>query len=298
MIDIVLVAILFYQLYKLLRGSLAFTILIGLLLVYLTTKIVEVLNMTMLSAVLGEFVGTGFILLAIVFQKEIRRFLFYIGRSSGIGEESILHRLLKKDNTDRSEWKPLINDLARVINQMSATSTGSLMVFVNESEQSFFLDNGTELNANISGKLIETIFNKTTPLHDGAMVIRNNKIIAAGCVLPVTENQDIKGSLGMRHRAALGISEEIDAHVLVVSEETGAISYAHKGDLSYNISSAKLMDYLKIIYEIKKVDKAKVLIQANNNERNEQKKTSPPKAQDGKKAAKKQPSNNKTTEIK
>ena len=246
-LDIFLVGILIFQLYKLLKGSLAFNIFIGLLLVYLVSSIVTELNMSMLGNILGQFVQEGFILLVIVFQQEIRRFLFYIGRGSGIGKDNFLKQLFRRSSYQHSNKDVIKDELIRAINIMAKNKTGGLIVFVDSSEKRFFENTGVIINAEISSKLLESIFDKNVPLHDGAVVITENKILAAGCVLPVSENPDLPSRVGMRHRAAVGITEHIDAHVLIVSEETGRISYAHKSKLKVNITQNYLAEVADIV---------------------------------------------------
>ncbi len=241
-LDIILVGILIYQLYQLLRGSLAFTIFIGLLLVYLVSFVVSELNMNMLASILGKFLEAGIILLVIVFQQEIRRFLFYIGKGSGIGKQNFWQRLFKRERKSNQNNVQLKEELIRAINNMAASKTGCLLVFVDPSEKAFFTDTGVPIDGDISSKLVESIFSKTSPLHDGAVVITENRIVSAGCVLPVSENPDLPARVGMRHRAAAGASEQLDADVIIVSEETGKISHAKKGKLRVNITQNQLAE--------------------------------------------------------
>ncbi len=243
LVDIVLVGLLIYRLYKLLRGTLAFNILIGVLLIYLMSAIVGLLEMKMLASILGQFVEAGFILLVILFQQEIRRFLFYLGRGSGLSKNKFWQWLVKRDTpTQKQELK---EEIMRAINNMSHTRTGGLLVFTDAAEKNFFSDTGVPINGDISSKLIESIFDKGSPLHDGAMVIAENKILAAGCVLPVSENPELPTRVGMRHRAATGITEKIDAYVIVISEQTGRISAAQKGKLTMNITQSALSEILE-----------------------------------------------------
>lgn len=238
--DVLLVAFLIYQLYKLLRGSLAFNIFLGLLIVYLAYAIVYALDMEMLASILKQFVDAGFIMLVIVFQPEIRRFLFYIGRGSGIGKGKFWQRLLKKRTQNEVVLHKIKDEIVRAVTRMAATRTGALIVFVDPSEKTFFAQTGVAINGDVSSKLLESIFDKNTPLHDGALVISDYKILSAGCVLPVSENPDIPSRVGMRHRAAVGVSEQVDADVIVISEERGKISWVKSGKMQMNISNATL----------------------------------------------------------
>jgi len=244
-LDILLVGILIFQLYKWLRGSLAFNIFIGLLIMYLLSFVVSTLEMNMLQKILRQFINAGFILLVIVFQPEIRRFLFYIGRGSGIGKNQFWKRLLLRNMRSSPFDEKLVDEIAKAVSNMSAAKTGALIVFADSSERQFFADTGVMLDSNISGKLIESIFNKYSPIHDGAMVIVDNQIMGAGCVLPVSENPDLPSSVGMRHRAAVGITEHIDASVIIVSEETGKISWTKRGRLRLGISYKTLVGVIQ-----------------------------------------------------
>ncbi len=243
-LDILLVAILLYQVYKLLKGSLAFNILIGFLMVYLLYLLVDTLEMSLLSGFFNEFIKIGFLTIFIVFQPEIRRFLLFLGRGSGIGERKFWNRLFArkvKESTMVSTHTLAIN---RAVQNLSQAKLGALIVFTQSTQEYYFGSTGVVLDAEISSKLIESIFQKTSPLHDGAMVIAENKIYAANCVLPVSENPDLPSRIGMRHKAAVGITEKIEAHVIIVSEETGKISIAHKGRLRRNVSQQVLQTTL------------------------------------------------------
>ncbi len=244
-VDILLVGLLFYQFYRLLRGTLAFNIFIGFLLVYLIYALVNWLNMKLLHTIFERFVDLGFIILVIVFQQEIRRFLFYIGRGSGIGKQNFWQSLFNRKTRDEHQLEKIREDLTKSITNMAATKTGSLIVFTDASEKGFFESTGVTIDAAISSKLVESIFSKSSPLHDGAMVIADGKIMAAGCILPVSENPDLPTRIGMRHRAAVGITENIDAQVLIVSEERGKISIAKKGKIRMNLTQKNLQDVLE-----------------------------------------------------
>lgn len=243
-VDILLVALLMYQVYKLLRGSLAFNIFIGYLLIYIAYLLVDFLEMNLLKSILGQFITAGFLAIFIIFQPEIRRFLLFIGRGSNIGNRIFWRRLfvreLKTATTEHEEQQ-----FMRAINNLSKSKTGALIVFTQSTEEYFFSNTGVIINAEITAKLLETIFQKNTPLHDGAVVIAEKKVYAAGCVLPVSENPNLPPRIGMRHKAAVGISEAISSHVIVVSEETGKIAVAHKGNIRLNCSKTLLQSTLK-----------------------------------------------------
>ncbi|MFN3529406.1 MAG: diadenylate cyclase CdaA [Bacteroidia bacterium] len=230
-IDLLLVSLLLYQLYKLVKGSLAANILLGLMLFYLVYLAVDALELRLLARILGQFIGVGVISLIILFQPEIRRFLLLIGKNTGHKKNSWLRKLFLKEGESDEENRGWLHDLAHLAFQLSKARTGMLVVFARTSELQFFANTGEILDALPGNRLLESIFNKTSPLHDGAVIIANNRVKAAACVLPISENTEIPDDLGMRHRSALGISEHSDAVVLVVSEQTGKVSVAVNGKL-------------------------------------------------------------------
>tara|TARA_B100000795_G_scaffold72015_1_gene50729 strand:+ start:698 stop:1513 length:816 start_codon:yes stop_codon:yes gene_type:complete len=243
-VDILLVSVLLYQFYKIIKGTVAVNVFIGIILIYLFGLIVEALQMKLLSTIVRQVLGVGAIALIIIFQQEIRKFLILIGiKSYNSTQAKWLFNLipfLRKKSTLSSKYKPIINACFN----MSKTHTGALIVLGNSSDLSFYTSTGDILNANVNVRLIENIFFKNSPLHDGAMIIEKDKIVAARCVLPVTENENFPPHLGMRHRAAAGISEMSDCIVLIVSEETGTVGLAKNGKLRSNISKEDLTQYL------------------------------------------------------
>lgn len=247
-LDILLVGLLFFQLYKILRGTLAFNIFLGIVLLYWVWLAVRLFDMKMLSTILGQFVESGFILLVILFQPEIRRFLFYVGRGSGIGKDGFWAKILNRENRTATQKQLLRDQVVKAVTNMAKTQTGALIVFAGVSERNLLADTGVLINGEISGKLIESVFDKGSPLHDGAMVISDFKIWAAGCVLPVSENPDLPKRIGMRHRAAAGITEQVDVHVIIVSEETGRVSHAQKGKIDMGISPQQLVDIIDQVF--------------------------------------------------
>lgn len=246
-LDVLLVAVLMYQIYRLLKGSIAFNIFIGFLLVYLLYLLVDLLNMDLLSNILGQFIAAGFLAIFIVFQPEIRRFLLFIGRGTGIGERSFWNRLLSRKISESNISSQLVNSIVRSINNLAKAKLGALIVFTRTKGEYFFADTGVFMDAEISSKLLESIFQKSSPLHDGAVIITGKKIYAAACVLPVSENPNLPPRIGMRHKAAVGISEQVDAIVIVVSEETGNVSLANKGKLRLKISQNVLKESISEI---------------------------------------------------
>lgn len=246
-LDVLLVALLMYQVYKLLKGSIAFNIFIGFLLVYLIYFLVDLLQMDLLSNILGQFIAAGFLAIFIVFQPEIRRFLLFIGRGTGLGDRNLWNRLLSRKVSQTGVSNQIVNGITKAINNLASSKTGALLVFTRTKGEYFFADTGVIINAEISSKLLESIFQKSSPLHDGAVIITGQKIYAAACVLPVSENPNLPPRIGMRHKAAVGISEQIDAVVIVVSEETGNISIANKGKLRLKVSQNTLKESISTI---------------------------------------------------
>lgn len=237
-VDILLVAVLIYYLYKLVRGTVAIKIFIGILAIYLLWKVVEAMQINMFSEILGQFIGVGVIALIIVFQQEIRRFLLLIGTSRVFegSQGGLFSRMLKQNEQSFTSVKPIVE----ACRKLSKTNTGALIVLAKQSNPSFYVDGGTRLDAELTAGLLESIFIKQSPLHDGAVIVRNNRIDQARCVLPVSKSSLIKAEHGMRHRSALGISENTDAVAIVVSEENGAISMASRGELTVDIPQEEL----------------------------------------------------------
>lgn len=241
-LDILLVAVLLYQLYKLIKGTVAINIFAGIFTFYLFWLLVKALNMELLSSILGQFIGVGVIALIIVFQQEIRRFLLLIGTKYNFNQSWRVENLFKvKTKTIREEY---IQAISTACKNMSETKTGALIVLSKRSELYNFAQTGVLIKAKISSDLIENIFFKNSPLHDGGMIIAENKILAARCILPVTDSTTLPGTLGLRHRAGFGMTQETDAHVIVVSEETGNISYIMDGHIKVRISIEELEKFL------------------------------------------------------
>ncbi|MCB2195840.1 MAG: diadenylate cyclase CdaA [Bacteroidetes bacterium] len=242
-IDILLVAFLLYQIYNLIRGTTAINIFIGIFLLYLLWLIVKALNMDLLGSILGQVIGVGVIALIIVFQQEIRRFLLIISTryitSRGFSFEKLFSFGEKKQDHIN------IDAIVNACSNMSAFKTGALIAVTKRSDLLSFIRTGDMINADTSSRLLESIFFKNSPLHDGAVIIKQDKIAAARCVLPTTERIDLPPQYGMRHRAALGITEKTDAVVIIVSEETGAISFAKQESIERNIGPNRLRQLLQ-----------------------------------------------------
>ncbi len=250
LIDIAIVTFLLYKLYNLLRGGVAINIFIGLLTVYALYWIcVKVLNMELLGTILGQFISLGFIALIIVFQQEVRRFLIVLGTTNFLSKNNFTKQLLPW-NWQTQHNPPLdISAIVKACRQMSKTRTGAIIVLAKSSQLKYYSNTGDLMDADISQRLIESIFFKNSPMHDGAIIISNNKIKAARCVLPVTENNELPAHLGMRHRAAIGVTEHSDSIAIAVSEETGDISFSKEGQISINLTLEVLERKLRLEFE-------------------------------------------------
>lgn len=242
-LDILLVSFLLYQIYNLIRGTTAINIFIGIFSLYLLWLLVKALNMSLLSSILGQVIGVGVIALLIVFQQEIRRFLLIISTRYIRTRKFSLDKIFTF--TDSNEKKVNIDAIVNACSNMSAFKTGALIAISKKSDLLSFIKTGDILNADTSSRLLESIFFKNSPLHDGAVIIKEDRIAAARCVLPASESTQLSPKFGMRHRAALGITEKTDAIVIIVSEETGAISFAKEDDLESNIGPNRLRQVLK-----------------------------------------------------
>jgi diadenylate cyclase len=243
-IDVLLVAILIYQLYYLVKGTVAVNILIGIILFYILWLIVKALNMQLFGSILGKFIDVGFIALLIVFQQELRRFLLFIGTSE-IFTKGKLGKGFFDFKWQVSKTKELdINAIVKACKNMSENKTGALIIITRNNELKFYANTGDAIDAKVSVRMIESIFYKNSPLHDGAIIISANTIVAARCVLPVTENTNFPAHLGMRHRAAVGITENTDALAIVVSEQTGEISFSQSAELKHTLTPERLRELL------------------------------------------------------
>lgn len=246
-IDVLVVAYLMYFVYRLVRGTMAFNIFIGVVLLYVGYLVVESLDMRLLSLLLGSVVAFGVIILIIIFQPEVREFLLVLGKNTLKGRLRFFDTLFGGEaNTDDSEWE-YVDEVVKATQSLSDSKTGALMVFSTDSISDLEAT-GTKVNSNITAELLENIFFKNAPLHDGAVIIKKNRISSASCILPVTKNRSLESDLGLRHRAGIGVTENFNALSLMVSEETGDVSIAINGVLERNLSmdqlSKKISNYL------------------------------------------------------
>lgn len=242
-VDIVLVAFIMFQIYRLIRGTAAFSIFIGIFFIYLFWLIVRALNMELITALLGQIMGVGVIALIIVFQQEVRRFLLAIGNRYMTSNRISIGRFFFPGKEDTSNSRRT-EEIVRACESMSLKKTGALIVLGRKSNLDIFTESGEILKARISSELLETIFFKNTPLHDGAVLVKGDQIIAARCPLPITDQVSLPPHFGMRHRAAVGMSEHSDALIVVVSEESGFITVVDAGEIRENITPAELRNIL------------------------------------------------------
>lgn len=246
-LDILLVAFLLYQLYLIIRGTVALNIFYGVFILYLMWTVVKVLNMQLLGSILGQIIGLGLIALLIVFQQEVRRFLLILGTRYFRNQRFSLDKLFNFRQASESTWD--FDPIIEACDNLSSTKTGALIVLAKNSELRAFTETGQLINARISSSLLENIFFNGAPLHDGAAILVKNQIRAARCILPLTENPSVPPHLGMRHRAAVGMSENSDSFVIVVSEETGDITYANQGEVHYKVLPSQLKTALAEVFK-------------------------------------------------
>ena len=242
-IDILLVAFFLYETYLLMRKTGTTAIFLGVLsFIAIWILVSQIFEMRLMGAILDKFISVGFILLVIVFQKEIREFLQALGSNKGLG---FIKNLFKpKNKNDIDENISYIMPIVLAAMDLAKRKEGALIAIQQTIPLDRFVETGEVLNATISSRLIENIFFKNSPLHDGAMIISGKRIKAAACILPVSSSDDVPKELGLRHRSALGLSQETDAKVIIVSEETGKISLAYQGKLMLAISAEELQNKL------------------------------------------------------
>ena len=245
-VDIFLVAFLLYQAYKLLKKSGAGNIFIGILTLIIIWFLVSyVFKMELLGGILDRLMSVGAFGLIVLFQDEIRRFFSRLGSRNNWGVINWFKRFLKPNQSGKTTEQNF--DLAQIVmacKALSRNTMGALIVIKRNSDLNLYVQSGETIDANINARLIENLFFKNSPLHDGAMIIYGRQIKAAGCILPVSKNQTIPKRLGLRHRAALGITETTDAIAIIVSEETGRISWAVNGEITVNAKPEQLEHFL------------------------------------------------------
>lgn len=227
-IDVFLVALLLYYVYKLVKGTVAINIFIGIIVIYAVWKLTDVLKMNMLHNIFDGFIKVGIIALIVVFQPEIRKFLLMVGSTNLSGKGKFFRKM--KFLKNEAETETNVDAIITACNKMGATLTGALIVLERNNNLDFLISTGDEMNINVTQPIIESIFFKNSPLHDGAIIIKNNIVKATRVILPVNNEKKIPERFGLRHRAAIGITEKTDALAIVVSEESGQISYIKNGE--------------------------------------------------------------------
>ncbi|MFD0993351.1 diadenylate cyclase CdaA [Tenacibaculum geojense] len=242
-LDIILVAVLLYYIYKLLKGTVAINIVIGIALIFLIWKVTQALQMEMLSGILGYLLSGGVIALIIVFQQEIRKFLLMIGTTNFKTKRGFLNQLKFLQSEINADTD--VDTILKTFTAFSKEKTGALIVIERTNKLDFIANSGDKMNALVTDAILESIFYKNSPLHDGATIIRDNYIIATRVILPVSENSKIPARFGLRHRAAIGVTEKTDAVCLLVSEETGEISYIKDGEFVLYKNQDQLNEKLK-----------------------------------------------------
>jgi len=243
-LDIIFVAILLYYIYKLVRGSVAINIFIGIVIIWAFWKLTELLDMEMISSMVGGFMQVGLIALIIVFQQEIRKFLLMVGSTNFANKRNFLKHF-KFLRTESIGTSVNVDAIISACEKMSITKTGAIIVIERNNSLDFVKSSGDQMYIEVNQPIIESIFYKNSTLHDGAAIIQNNYIVATRAILPVSNERNIPLRFGLRHRAAVGISEKTDALVLVVSEETGNISYIRNGEFVDYEGTKELASMLK-----------------------------------------------------
>lgn len=242
-LDILFVAYLLYQLYMLTKETVAFNIFIAIFGIFLFWLLVKALNMQLTGAILKQVFSVGSIALVVLFQPEIRRFLVNLGTKYRTRYRFRFERLFSSEAESVPDIK--VKSIATACIHMSESKTGALIVITRTSSLQAYAETGDIINANTSSRLLENIFFKNSPLHDGAVIIEKDRIHAARCILPVSDSRNLPANLGLRHRAALGITENTDALAIIVSEETGNVSIADHGTIHENLSKSDLIQNLE-----------------------------------------------------
>lgn len=245
LVDIGLVTILLYQVYKMIRGSLAVNIFLGILALYIIYLVVRAAQMELLAMILGQFMGVGVLAMIILFQPELRKFLLVIGRSTELNKD-FFKSLANWRSGYHDDFD--IHEVTEAVKTMKASHTGALIVFSRDADLKSYVETGDPVDAEVSRRLLLSIFNKNSPLHDGAVIIYKGRIKAARCVLPISENDHLPPHFGLRHRSALGMSENTDTLIIAISEETGRLILARNGkylrSLKLRQVEHKVLEYL------------------------------------------------------
>ena len=244
-LDILLLGLIIFFLFRWIRGSSAMSIFVAIISLYVIRVLVSAFNMRLMTAIMDMVMNVGVLALIVIFQPEIRRFLIRLGNRymNSTQGRAIVNRILGKTPQTSLDNAEAVNDIAEACRRMSEEKTGALIVIAHKNPLEDVINTGDRIDAAIHRRLIMNLFFKNSPLHDGALVISGNRIVAVRCTLPITENKNLPANYGMRHKAAIGITEESDAEVIVVSEETGKISFVKGGHVTpiQNINELKLL---------------------------------------------------------
>ena len=242
-LDILLVALIIFSVFRWLKDSAAMNIFLTIIFIYVLMVVVDALHMKMMSKLVSTFIDVGVLALIVIFQPEIRHFMMKFGAGAKIGSKTrtVVNTLLglSKGTMDNST----VNEITEACRTMSEQKTGALIVIPHEININYIIETGDKIDALVSRRLLLNLFFKNSPLHDGAVIISGDRVVAARCTLPITDKTDIPAKFGMRHKAAIGISEETDADVIVVSEETGDVSFVKQGNVTKvnNLNELKLL---------------------------------------------------------
>jgi diadenylate cyclase len=247
LLDITLVAFLLYKIYLAIKGTVAFNIFMGVFIFYIAWIVIKGLNMELMGSIMGQVMAVGVLALIVVFQQEIRKLFLMLGTRYNLNKGLSIENLFSRDHT--SIIYVLVKFIVMACKMMSRSKTGALIVLTHNAELNEYIDTGERINAKVSVALLESLFFKNSPLHDGGVIIHADQIKAARCVLPVTNKRLKNNQLGLRHRAAIGMSQQTDAQVIIVSEETGRISHAYNGKLKENVNPIELTRLIEDTYQ-------------------------------------------------
>lgn len=242
-IDILLVTFILFELYNLLKGSVSINMLFAIVTLFFIWRITDALQMELLKEILGAFFSVGIIALFIIFQPELRQFLFTLGKPDFIQKRR--RRFLFWHFAEENPYIVDIDKIVHACQKMSNIKEGALIILTRQHDLRVIKETGQLINADISVELLENIFFPNSPLHDGAVIISNNKIVSARCILPISKSPNLTSNTGLRHRAAVGVTEQSDSIAVIVSEQTGKISYSENGELVKNVQPAVLRDFLE-----------------------------------------------------
>lgn len=239
-VDLAIVLFLLFQIFKFVRGTAAMRIFVGAVAIYIIYKTTQFFRMELMTEILGQFIGVGFITLIIVFQQEIRKFLLLIASPKIYNRFLFTKWLFRIKSKNENIENTMIDPIVSVCEKFSKNQTGALIIVSSNDDLEAYKTLGEILDSEIKATLLEAIFHKESPLHDGAVLIAGNRILAARCVLPISDRPDLPGELGLRHRAAIGVTENSGATAIVVSEQNGSISLCSGGKLKNNVSIKRL----------------------------------------------------------